>query len=544
MDKLTIFSTGPLTATSDPRVKEGLLLPFGEFGFTNLGKVKASAGSLTIAEKLDPMTLEHIPSLDAADFVTMEERPEGLWCSVRYLNTPMGDAALAEFNSGKRASLSVEVDSPVIRAGQLAGGKVTGGSQVATPAFPSAKLAAAETPDVPDMGIVPEDATDTPEPPKVVIDGESVEGIEAVEITPEEISITTNKTPEQPPAVSGNKEEDQRMAAAAVTNAALAASKVEPKKTEGRALQKMYAALAGSAQQGVTAMTAALADVIPADILGVDQGQYVGELWSGNAYQRRIVPLYNHAELTSFKVKGWEWVTKPEVADYAGNKTAVPSAAIETAPVEIDAYRLAGAHNIDRKFRDFGDTEFWDAYYRAMSESTSKKSDLKVRTLVAAGATQVHLLNASLTSGIPVALNMIVKGILKIQDALETVPDHALVTTDYLEPLLYTKQQDALAYINAQLSLHGGDTLDNGAFKIIGVPTGSLTVDLATDFVGKVMVGCKDAVTVHELGGEAPIRIEAPNIALGGVDSGVFYYGAVNIHSADGLVIFDAPTAS
>lgn len=331
-------------------------------------------------------------------------------------------------------------------------------------------------------------------------------------------------------------------AAATVTSAALAASKVTPKKDGPSALQKLYATLAGAAPaQDQIALRAALADVVPADILGIDQGQYVGELWAGNAYERRIVPLYNHATLTSFKVKGWQWVTKPEVDDYAGNKTAVPSAEIETEPVEIDAYRLAGAHNIDRKFRDFGDTEFWDAYYRAMSESTSKKSDVKVRGLVAAGATQVHLLNAAMTSGVPQALNLMVKGILKIVNDLETLPDHALVETDVYEPLLYTKEQDVLAYLNAALGFKDG-TL--GSFRILPVPVGSLTVDQTTDFVGKVMVGCKDAATVHELGGEAPIRIEAPNIALGGVDSGVFYYGAVNIHSADGLVLYDAPTAS
>ncbi len=372
-----------------------------------------------------------------------------------------------------------------------------------------------------------------------MIDGEALENVESVEVTDSEINVKTTDATEAP---ENKEDEEQTMTAAAVvTSAALAASKVEKKNGEAGALQKLYASLAETAPLGVSRMEAALADVVPGDILGVGQDQYVGELWSGNAYQRRIIPLYNHANLTSYKVKGWQWVTKPEVDDYAGNKTAVPSAEIETEPVEIDAYRLAGAHNIDRKFRDFGDVEFWDAYYRAMSESTSKKSDVKVRGLVAAGATRVHPLNAQMTAGVPTALNLIVKGVLKIVDGLEVIPDHALVTTDLYEAILYTKEQDVLAYLNAALGFRDG-TLGN--FKILPVPVGSLTVDLATDFVGKVLVGCHDAVTVHELGGEAPIRIEAPNIALGGVDSGVFYYGATNIHSADGLVLYDAPSAS
>lgn len=536
MDKLTLFLS-KLEATADPRVKSGLLLPYTEPGLTNLGKVTASKGSLKLADKPNPLTLEHMPKLPVADFVAFEEQDDGLHCSVRYLDTPMGNAALAEFEAGTRAGLSVEVDAPVIRAGRLAAGSVTGGSQVEEPAFPSARLAAAETPDAPDMGEAP--AEPEPETPAVVIDGAELPNVESVEVTDSEIDIKTTDAEDTAP---DNGEEEPIMAAAAtVTSAALAASKVAPK-SGGNALQKMYAALAGVAPaQDQIALRAALADIVPGDILGIDQGQFVGELWSGNAYERRIIPLYNHANLTSFKVKGWQWVTKPEVDDYTGNKTAVPSAEVETEPVEIDAYRLAGAHNIDRKFRDFGDTEFWDAYYRAMSESTSKKSDVKVRGLVRDASTRVHLLNAAMTSGVPQALNLMVKGILKIVNDLETLPDHAMVTTDVYEPLLYTKEQDVLAYLNAALGFKDG-TL--GSFRIIPVPVGSLTVDLATDFVGKVLVGCKDAVTVHELPGEAPIRIEAPNIALGGVDSGVFYYGAVNIHSAEGLVLYDAPTAS
>lgn len=537
-DKLILF-VSKLEATADPRVKSGLLLPYTEPGMTNLGKVTATKGALRLADQPNPLTLEHVDKLQVADFVAFEETDEGLRCSVRYHESPMGDAALAEFDAGTRTGLSVEVDQPVIRAGKLAAGIVSGGSQVEDPAFPSAKLAAADAPTAPDMGADPVPGDPASAAPKVVIDGAELADVADVTVTDAEIDITT-KTKEQPPAVSANKEEPTMAAAATVTSAALAASKVTPKNAPG-ALQKLYATLAEAAPQGQNRMTAALADIVPADILGIDQGQYVGELWGGNAYTRRIVPLYNHAPLTSFKVKGWEWVTKPEVDDYAGNKTAVPSAEIETQPVEIDAYRLAGAHNIDRKFRDFGDAEFWDAYYRAMSESTSKKSDVKVRTLVAAGSTMVHLLNSQMTAGVPTALNLIVKGVMKIVDSLEVIPDHAMVTTDLYEPILYTKEQDVLAYLNAALGWRDG-TLGN--FKILPVPAGSLTVDLTTDFVGKVLVGCHDAVTVHELDGEAPIRIEAPNIALGGVDSGVFYYGATNIHSADGLVLYDTPTAS
>lgn len=535
---LTLF-VPKLEASLEDRTLSGLLLPFGEPGRTNLGKLTASAESrLDIADQVS-LNIEHDAKRPVGKAVALEASPEGLRASFQVLPTRDGDDALLEASEGLRCGLSVELDPVVTRAGRIVSGTVVAAGLVAAPAFPSARLAAAEDTDVPDMGDAPEVTA-----PKVVIDGEPLDGVTDVTVTDDEIDITT-KTPEgeEPPA----NQEEPKMTAAMVQNPALAAGKTA-KKADGPALPKLYAALAAAAPGNATPggqsrLAAALADIVPADALGVGQDQYVGELWHGNAYQRRIVPLYNHADLASYKVKGWQWVTKPEVDDYAGNKTEVPSEEIETEPVEIEAYRLAGAHNIDRKFRDFGDTEFWDAYYRAMSESTSKKSDVKVRGLVAAGATRVHPLNAQMTSGVPVALNLIVKGVLKIIDSLEVIPDHALVTTDLYEPILYTKENDVLAYLNAALGFKDG-ALQGGGFRILPVPVGSLTVDLATDFVGKVLVGCHDAVTVHELGGEAPIRIEAPNIALGGIDSGVFYYGATNIHSADGLVLYDTPTAS
>lgn len=534
-NKLTLF-VPKLEADLDNRVLSGTLLPFDEPGFTNLGKVTASKDSKLDVAPLVTLNRQHDPDVPLGKALVLETLDDRIRAAFKVLETRDGDDALLEAFEGVRCGLSVELDPVVTRAGRIVSGTIVAAAHVVRPAFASAKLDAADLEPVPDFG-PDDDGLEREEPPAVVIDGEALPNVSEVTVTEDEIDIQTTDAEDAPE----NKEEEPIMAAAAVTSAALAASKVAPK-SGGNALQKMYAALAGVAPaQDQIALRAALADIVPGDILGIDQGQYVGELWSGNAYERRIIPLYNHANLTSFKVKGWQWVTKPEVDDYTGNKTAVPSAEVETEPVEIDAYRLAGAHNIDRKFRDFGDTEFWDAYYRAMSESTSKKSDVKVRGLVRDAATRVHLLNAAMTSGVPQALNLMVKGILKIVNDLETLPDHAMVTTDVYEPLLYTKEQDVLAYLNAALGFKDG-TL--GSFRIIPVPVSSLTVDLATDFVGKVLVGCKDAVTVHELPGEAPIRIEAPNIALGGVDSGVFYYGAVNVHSAEGIVLYDAPTAS
>lgn len=541
MANLTLWVDG-LVANLEDRTLTGLLLPFNEVGFTNLGKVTASAESKIDIAPTVTLNRQHNGDVPLGKAVTLETTEKGIASVWKVLATRDGDDALVEANEGVRRGLSVELDPVVVKDGHLISGTLKAAGHVVTPAFPSAMLAA-DAPVVPDT----EDPATEPPQPIVRVDGEELPNVVSVTIedpadatSPAVVDITT-KPEDNPNPETPKTEEPNMTAAATATNAALIAANA--KKTDRSKLFATLASVAPSVGKNQSALEAALADVVPGDILGVEQPQYVGQLWSGTAYERRIVPLYNHADLTSFKVQGWQWVTKPEVDDYAGNKGAVPSAGIETESVDIDAYRLAGAHDIDRKFRDFSSPEFWDAYYAAMAESTKKKSDVKVRGIVRDAATRVHLLDAAMTEGVPTALNLIVKGVLNILDTLETIPDHALVTTDVYEPLLYTKESDVLAYLNAALNLKDG-TLQGGGFKIIPVPTGSLTVDLATDFVGKVMVGCRDAVTVHELGGDAPIRVEAPNIANGGVDAGVFYYGATNVHSADGLVLYDAPTAS
>ena len=52
-------------------------------------------------------------------------------------------------------------------------------------------------------------------------------------------------------------------------------------------------------------------------------------------------------------------------------------------------------------------------------------------------------------------------------------------------------------------------------------------------------MGTKPAVTVHELGGGTPIRVDALDLVNGGVDHATFGYYVTNVHDASGLVLVD-----
>ena len=103
-----------------------------------------------------------------------------------------------------------------------------------------------------------------------------------------------------------------------------------------------------------------------------------------------------------------------------------------------------------------------------------------------------------------------------------------MVASDLWRSIVLTKDSDTLGYLSAAIGMEDGSL---GSFTIR--PTSALEA-------GQVLVGSKSAVTVHELGGEAPIRVSAEDIAKGGHDEALFGYVAVNVHNEDGLALVEA----
>lgn len=532
MAKLTLFANVPLKANKEDRTLSGLLLPFGEVGYTNLGKLTASKESqLEIADDV-VVNIQHNGTRPVGKAISLTAADAGIETALRIFNTRDGDDALTEYEEGVRCGLSIEIEPIVVKSGKIVSGTVTGVALVTEPAFKSARLAAEVLPDVADTPTEPQATT-----PEVVIDGKELDNVTDVQVTETKIEVTTKA--EEPPA---DPEGSKAMAEnAAVNNPALAAAAAGKDKKDDK--NTLFATLANGYANGQTGakLEAALSDIVPANILGIEQPQYVGQMWAGQPYERRIIPLFDHSDLNSFNISGWDWGTAPTVGLYTGNKTDIPSAGITTVAKSGTLQRIAGGHDIDRKFRDFSNTEFWEAYFTKMAESYAKVSDTYIRdqvvSSIGAGTQRQHLLTANAPAGVPTVLWQIVEGCVKMLDDLNTLPTFALVTSDYWKPLFYTKQNDVLAYLNLALGLKEGSM---EGFRIIPVPVGSLTNG---GWTGKTIVGHKSAFNVYELPG-APIRVEAEDIARGGIDEALFGYCGYMIENAKGLISFDAPAAS
>lgn len=279
---------------------------------------------------------------------------------------------------------------------------------------------------------------------------------------------------------------------------------------------EMYAAL-GRVMQGeriTPELEAALSDVINTNVFDVVGAEsYVGRLWSGRAYQRRFVPLMRSGNLTSWKVRGWKWNVKPIVQDYAGDKANVPSNSPTVLPAETEAARLAGGHDLDRKFKDFGDTEFISAYLEAMTESYAKQSDLKAYAFLNANAT-----NGDDTAAGGTLLDAFLLATGQVEDLTDGEPaDWVIANRADVRALMAVTNNEAPAYLT-QLGFDWSKLVATNQHP-----------------AGSVIAGVKAASTFYELPG-SPIRVEALDIARGGIDEALFGYYATLLHSSIGIV--------
>jgi hypothetical protein len=198
------------------------------------------------------------------------------------------------------------------------------------------------------------------------------------------------------------------------------------------------------------------------------------------------------------------------------------------------ASRWAIGHDVARELVDFPIDGFFESYAAAVTEDYARWSDNKVTAAAIAGATvlvgdALTTLPGATGGTIGSAASAIVDGATAIITT-GSLPDFALVSTNLYKQLVKMPQSNVLGYLNASLGLSDGDL--NG-FTIR--PSAAVAA-------GKVLVGSKSAVTVLELPG-APIRIDALDLARGGVDKAAFGYLGVNVNDALGLQLVTAATA-
>lgn len=373
-------------------------------------------------------------------------------------------------------------------------------------------------------------------------------------------------------------------------NPVRAGVRTQPRAGGRSAFQAMVAGLAeafrvkrrgGDPMPGITA---ALNDVVSTGITeDVEPLAWSGELFSGVDYQPLFSDLLTPGELTNWEGKGWRFTQTPEMADYAGDKAAIPSGSVGTEESLWEAARAAVGVDIDRKFFDFPNEAFLTGLFQAMAGSWEIVKDTKSRLFIATEAVSatraiaVHTTNADATvtaaagtfaasdvgakitgAGIPAGATILTftnSGSIELS-ANATATANITATMDVQAPTVLKAAARASMSLNKRSgqskapSSTGADWIvlnEEDHFGLLDINEQAVPAFLDLYGIdpknfrsspdvppGEVWAGVRKAATLRTEG-RSPIAVDALNLANGGIDKAFFGYWAIEQHHLRGI---------
>ena len=510
MPDSTLTLYGTLTATeTETRILRYMLLPYGEYGRTSAGLVKAEAGALELPD-LDALqfNLQHDRWKPIGRFTELAETEAGLTCAVRVSQTTAGNDLLVEAADGLRTGISVEIAEAVIDdQGNLTAGQLIGAGAVVDPAFPSAQLAAAlnYTPNPEGEPTVPDSKPKT---------APTIDALDAP-MTPDFMAqvlaslATTGAAPAavQPPA----EVKEPTPSFPALLAAAVATG-------DTGKLQAISAQASGPS----AILSAALADVpVQKDD---HQAQWIGELWKARATYGRMWKRFQTPELTDMWVQGFDnpVTNELQIADYAGSPAELPTITVPTITAfNEQVKRAAVAFNYDRANVDFGKQQFIESFIQSGFNYWDRYLDLKAAAMLIASATT--LVAKTPRPDVDPAITEVISGMQRLI-RLGGTPGSVYLGESKAYAIATEKDRDKLANISVSMGLAEG-TIESTA-----------VID-ASGLIGDNDVYVVDdrAASVYTLG-SGPLRINALSLASGQISEALHGYYYTRVHDARAML--------
>lgn len=566
MTSLIFEAPGAVIHAADTprRTITGRLVTYGELGATSLGLKRFAPGSIDLPADTptrvlllrghsDPDTRQpraNGDGMQAGAAVRLDDNTERLDAAFRVTDLPIGDTLLAEANPECpiRGGLSVEVDHVVLDPADpqtILSARLYAVAAVPFQAYPSSRMttvAASLHPTTPGEPSVTAPTIPAPatEPAAPAIDYAQL----AAALAPALASQM------QAAAAPAGLPTAGLPSAAPQPSPGLAPSAGPAPHAEENPVA--YAAqLFASVHRGTgdAGLQAALQDITNSNLPIFQNRSTLGEkLWEGGEYQRQFVGLMRNKQLTDWEFTGWQWVQRPRMQDYAGDKAAVPSNPVSTVRVKGTARRLAGAWDIDQKFVDFDSPEFWEEFWAAGTESYREESDARCATAIADFAIPLEtpadyptltdeegatVWTYGLPAGVPA-------GLIVPRDILRAA---ALATVVLEETPRVRKGPDYIGMNTADwLELSEITNLDLPAFLAVLKIRPEQFMHSSKFASGRLTAGVRNAATFRELGA-VPIRVSAKNVAQGGVDEGLFGYTGISQDRPGGIISLPLTTA-
>ena len=560
---------GEVLANLDDRTITGLLIPFGEKGRTNVGvfEVDASAVILPADPSVVGLNTDHDRYAPVGRATRLWIEPAGVMASFAIAKTEAGDAALADARdpSGKRRRLSGEWRGG-IRNGKATRVPVSGGALVERGAFPSAMVLAADTPDAEETDDTSGDTVAESHTDDTYTDSEGrtykrVYDSETVETsTGSQTTTTITETMTDPDAGSDDTQEELPVTASAApalpaTQRTGAPAADTTATLTGPTAAEVLAAFAATRRPaldraGVDARTAAeevlaALDDVTSDLVAggeVARPQWLGQLYQGIPYVREYIVLgtlgtdITYAGKQGYTIhRGTAAAPKNHLGQaYAGDKADISSGTGFTKGQSSELFEWAFGADIARKFFDLpGAEEAVDAFFRLVLEDHLIWSD------------EVALATWRTVAGLPAAaetypgvdghdyantLGMVIQGILAIKakkkDGRRDTPTFIIANELAYKELIYTPKDLIPEFVNFTASTDWQGSGD-GLVLVVG--------DTGITSTPSVIVGSGRAVEFDELAG-GPLRIDALDLARGGVDKAVHGYLQVFIVREEAVV--------
>lgn len=483
-----------VSVDTERRTITGLILPYEVLANrTSAGPIMFRSGSLEHHPELRRIKLlvDHDATRSIGYLTDLEQTSEGATATFHVPAGPEGDEALEKAASGVRDGLSVGADALLKHTAADGSHTVVTRSYlnevslVALPAFGDARVVTVKASQHHKENTMSDSTTDDA-------------AVDTVEAAPQ-LAPTVQAT-----SVGRDLE-------AAATSAPFTGTR---KVTADVACSAIASAYANGARRSSEIM-AALADVVPADDAGQGflRDDWLGEYWTASKVATPLFDLFNDGkELRGMTLKGWRWVTRPVVADYAGDKAEIPSNAVATEPAEANAFRYAGGWDIDRIFVDLGDGEMVEALFRAATESARTYLEGKVATALLGEATVVPA-----QADLPTALATIGLEAATIGANVSAFSFAGDVWAQFL-----AMGADALPWwVTAQTA--------TVSISDTSARVGNVTLSPNTNLAaGTILAADRRAARARR----KQVRVNAIDLPRGGVDLGVFGYVAILVEDS------------
>lgn len=478
---------GYVAASTTERTMEGIVLPWGAVGTTSKGQLIFERGNIDVPSDLQKVKLLAGHSPDGhpvGHAVAAEDREEGLWMKFQLGNSEHATSSLMQAADHVVDAFSIEARGVKSRGRYATEGLLKAVALVPFPAFDAARVTTVNA---------EEADSDNEDAPKE-----------------EENKVADSDSEDQDTDGTDNNDKDIHVPADSVKPRFSEADKTDIKAADfARATDILLAAHRG--EMSLDDVHAELTDITGASSITTTAPAWLGELWSGVQYERRVVPLIQNAALRSRKIKGFKWKTKPGVGKWSANKTDIPSKKAEWEEVEATSQPWAGGNDLDRQIFDFNETDTIQAYWRAMAESYAYETDKATAEWLTTVATDIEDSTTDL-------LRAVTRGGIRVDQAIHSPASFVLVNPLDLETVLDFSQLDVPHYTGL-------------------TPVSTPDKWTTSEFVqqGTAIVGSKMAATFYELAG-SPLRVEAEHIAKGGRDAALFGYTGHLLNREGGLV--------